>query len=162
MLMFVKSRAGGAHCMWKVRACKQCLVGPPACKQDKISPWNGQDLFAYASPCNERSLRPYPVAETMTIMTRMAPPSACIAHSLRPKNTFHCEIFTQKFVRMVFVSYLCTARGNPRGRNRVYTCVQTSCKCTLSAKQSEKCNIAHSVHIKNTAYCAEKCRFLAF
>ena len=52
------------------------LVGHPACKQAKISQWNGYDLFAYASPCNERSLRPYPVAETMPIMTRMAPPSA--------------------------------------------------------------------------------------
>lgn len=42
------------------------------------------------------------------------------------------------------------------------TRVQTSCKCTLSAKQSEKCHIAHSAHIKNTAKQADKCRFLAF
>ena len=33
----------------------------------------------------------------------------------------------------------------------VCTRVRTSCKCTLSAKQSCKCRIAHSVHIKNTA-----------
>lgn len=59
-------------------------------------------IFSYDSPCNERSLR--------------------------PKNAFHCEIFTQKFVRMVFVSYLCTASGKVSGgkpaedRKRVYTC----------------------------------------
>ena len=64
-----------------------------------------------------RSLRPY-----------MVQPSA--------KNAFHCEIFTQKFVRMVFVSYLCNrkrqserqqaassgSRSQPRCGKRVYTC----------------------------------------
>lgn len=37
------------------RVVKQCLGGPPACKQAKISPWTGQDLFAYASPCNKHT-----------------------------------------------------------------------------------------------------------
>ena len=38
---------------------------------------------------------------------------------LRPKNTFHCEIFTQKFVRMVFALYLRTALRREGGSGRI-------------------------------------------
>lgn len=107
-------------------------------------------LLSYASPCNERSLRQYPVAETMTIMTRMAPPSACIAHRIRPKNAFHCEIFTQKFVRMVFVSYLCTALRRECGSGKASQHKQAGAAGGCDSRSQKSCVhvYGHAVSVK--------------
>lgn len=161
------------HVSHECRVCKQCLGGHPECKQSKTRPWDAYSYMCGATPsvlhcathCGHTLSR---------LMTQFAQPLALHGTSFG-KNAFNCEIFTQKFVRMVFVSYLCTASGNPRGSKRtqaagessrdvasVCTRARTSCKCTLSAKQACKCRIAHSAHIKNTAKQAEICRFRTF
>lgn len=142
--------SGEVRCAWKCRVCKKGFGGPilmlgMAFRQEScVSVPHCGHVWLQAGGCLRWYvfLRPY-----------MKQAYDANGVSFGHKNAFHCEIFTQKFVRMVFVSYICSAicrkgvggigkasgmRSQPKTAS-VCTRVRTSCKCALSAKQACKC-----------------------